>query len=399
MASETALINRALVRIGAQRITSLSDDTPQGQAVRDIWTDVRQSFLRSHPWNFATFRDKLALSVTGSISPRNTFGKPGPSGSRGIWLRTLQISEDPEYKIDASYRDAGGFIRSDASQLYSRTIHDITDMDRFEPLAREALMFKLVCELCVTLANSLDQLEAYTQLYDRALAEARKVDTADEVPTRILILDRALALLGDQRLYTQDKDGPQANVIRDVYKQMRQSLLRAHAWNFAIREGPLLQSADAGEGVSPRYTYFKPLIIDPTEEDPVGRGVWLRTVEVSGDSEYREPAVYRDYGNKIYSDAPNLYMRAVHDFDDENLLDPMFQEALTLKIAMHLAAPLQKPVGWNQLMEQRYEKALAQARSVDSLDNPPPRIPLDTWELGRFENAGGRFRLDSVYDI
>ena len=47
------IANLALVRIGAERITSLTDGSRNANEINAVFTLIRDEVLRSHPWNFA----------------------------------------------------------------------------------------------------------------------------------------------------------------------------------------------------------------------------------------------------------------------------------------------------------------------------------------------------------
>jgi len=65
------IVNLALVRLGATRITSLSDGTKNANEANAIYTLIRDEILRDHPWSFATRYQWLngvvenVLTVTG----------------------------------------------------------------------------------------------------------------------------------------------------------------------------------------------------------------------------------------------------------------------------------------------------------------------------------------------
>lgn len=63
---EADLCNRALARIGADRIRDTAEDTKQARACRAIYATTRDELLRLHPWNFAT-RSDLVPEDTGYV--------------------------------------------------------------------------------------------------------------------------------------------------------------------------------------------------------------------------------------------------------------------------------------------------------------------------------------------
>ena len=68
MASQTSIVNRALIKLGAQRITSIDDDDKQARIAKELWDTTRDLELSSHPWTFAKSRAELpALAGTPSF--------------------------------------------------------------------------------------------------------------------------------------------------------------------------------------------------------------------------------------------------------------------------------------------------------------------------------------------
>ena len=56
MPAETDIVNVALRKIGATAITALDDGSTNANIAQDLYDEIRDSLLRSHPWNFATKR-------------------------------------------------------------------------------------------------------------------------------------------------------------------------------------------------------------------------------------------------------------------------------------------------------------------------------------------------------
>jgi hypothetical protein len=58
--SDVSICNSALIKLGADRIISLSDDTKSGRVCREQYPKLKEDLLKSHPWNFAITRESLA---------------------------------------------------------------------------------------------------------------------------------------------------------------------------------------------------------------------------------------------------------------------------------------------------------------------------------------------------
>ena len=57
------ICNSALIKLGAGRITSLSDDSKAGKLCNEQYDKIRKQLLRSHPWNFAIRRKALTKTA------------------------------------------------------------------------------------------------------------------------------------------------------------------------------------------------------------------------------------------------------------------------------------------------------------------------------------------------
>lgn len=60
MPSETDFLNGALGKIGAAPIANIGDGTTNANWCKTFYVPLRQSWLRSHHWNFAEFRVELS---------------------------------------------------------------------------------------------------------------------------------------------------------------------------------------------------------------------------------------------------------------------------------------------------------------------------------------------------
>jgi hypothetical protein len=62
--TEIDVVNRALTKLGAQKITALTDNSPSASVMSDIVDPVRDQFLRDNTWNPAVERVVLAKDTT-----------------------------------------------------------------------------------------------------------------------------------------------------------------------------------------------------------------------------------------------------------------------------------------------------------------------------------------------
>lgn len=183
MASETGIVNVALRMIGQQPITSLTDGTPSANAANDIYEELRDDILRSHPWNFATKRQKLARSVTVPVFGFD-YAYPLPSD----WLRTISVHDNDAgvgtvVCQEEQIGDTGAIVAS-VENLYLRYIARVTDPNIMAADFRRVFECGLARDLSVVLASSNTLHEKYDRAYDRALARARSSDAMGGFPER-----------------------------------------------------------------------------------------------------------------------------------------------------------------------------------------------------------------------
>jgi len=61
------IVNRALGLLGAEFITSLTEDTKAARFSNELFDDTRDSIFRLHPWNSCIKRASLSLLTTTAI--------------------------------------------------------------------------------------------------------------------------------------------------------------------------------------------------------------------------------------------------------------------------------------------------------------------------------------------
>ena len=88
MPSETDIANVALRLVGGTRITSLTQATPNANAVNDIYSQIRDDMLE-YPWNFATQRVELA-----QVSTTPAFGFDFAYALPADWAYTISVHDN-----------------------------------------------------------------------------------------------------------------------------------------------------------------------------------------------------------------------------------------------------------------------------------------------------------------
>lgn len=177
--SDTSISNMALGRIGAKRISSLSDSTeatlPAIQC-RLHYEQTRDALIRSHVWRFAMARVELSENTEApAFEWDNAFDLPND------FLRHRSIYEDNNTAAKSvlrSYAIEGKQVLSNDSTVEFRYVKKVTDPTKFDPLFIEVLVLSLAIKLVMPLAQDRvlrrDLIEEMGPLMSRVRAMDRQ---------------------------------------------------------------------------------------------------------------------------------------------------------------------------------------------------------------------------------
>lgn len=186
MASVIQVANRALTKLGAARIISLSDDNKQARAVASCFDDLRDDELRAHRWQFAMKRTELA-----ALSEAPAYGYQYQYAVPADFLRIDMVDDRYPSAIMDNYIDAeylewtleGNVILTDiGSPLKLRYIAQVTDPNSWDSNFREALASRIAMEICEDLTQSDTKKTAASRDYQRAITQAVRIGAIEKPP-------------------------------------------------------------------------------------------------------------------------------------------------------------------------------------------------------------------------
>lgn len=179
--SEVTICNRALTRVGEARITSLDDQTAAARLCKEIYPQVRDEELQSHPWNFARRRATLV-----ALAQAPAFGWSAQYPLPDDYLRLLalngvevdQLSE--EFEVEG-YGDSDQVVLlCDADSAKIVYIKKVTDTSKFPPLFKKALSLSLAAEIATRIKDSQSLVESIIAERERiSMPRARVVDARE----------------------------------------------------------------------------------------------------------------------------------------------------------------------------------------------------------------------------
>ena len=173
--TDVTICNSALTKVGAQRISALSDNNDRARLCTEQYDKNRQNLLVSHPWKFA--RDRVALSASITAPAYGWAYKfPLPSDCLRVW----GTSTEPD-----DWTTEGRFLFSNSSEISINYIKDLTDESLFTPSFAEALACMIAEDISYALTKSSSLLENLQKKTKAAIAFARNQNGQEGVGDRI----------------------------------------------------------------------------------------------------------------------------------------------------------------------------------------------------------------------
>ena len=167
MPSVVDICNRALSRIGASRITSLTDEVEEARACNSAYTQIRDEVLRSAPWNSVSTRGTVAKNSTSpDFEYANSYQLPTDC------IRVLDVYISMPWVVE------GRSMLTDASDvpMYIRYVKQETDPNQYDPLLASTVAARLAMELAEELTQSNTKRQLAQSEWQELLRMAKNAD-------------------------------------------------------------------------------------------------------------------------------------------------------------------------------------------------------------------------------
>ena len=183
MASKVEIANRALTKLGADRILLLSDLSKEARVMNSMFDTVFDAELRRHRWKFAIKRAALpALADAPAWGYSYAYQLPAD------FLALVQVNDFylRGLKQKAPWSVESGQLLTDyPAPLKVRYIHRLDNISQADALFVEVLACKLAMEACETLTQSMQKREAAFSEYKFAVSEAVRLDAIENPPDEL----------------------------------------------------------------------------------------------------------------------------------------------------------------------------------------------------------------------
>jgi hypothetical protein len=176
--SAVELSAAALLKIGAQPISSFEDGTAEAECARRRYPITRDALLSAHPWSFARAQARLAPETEAPIAD-HARGFPLPPDH----LRTISVGAGDRGR-GLAYQVQGTRVLCDADEIvlsYQRR----PDEGEFPAFFVSLLVTRLAAEFCVPLTEGSSRAADLFRLAEAELRTARLVDSQQATPQRV----------------------------------------------------------------------------------------------------------------------------------------------------------------------------------------------------------------------
>lgn len=188
--------------------------------------------------------------------------------------------------------------------------------------------------------------------------------------SEVEICNRALVELHANPITSLADESEEGVACNATYDQLRDEVLRAHPWNFAIEQKKLQQNADA-----PLFDFNAAYNLP---ED------CLRVLRI--DTRYYR---FKIKGRELHTDAPGVNIEYIKKETDTTKFDPMFVTALVIRLKASLANPLTGSVQAASNYFVEYEQFLKDAKRRDGQEGTPDDVTADLWVDSRYNYPYG----------
>lgn len=342
--SWVAICNQALVKLGADRIDSLEENSRNAMICREILMPAHEGLLRLYPWNFALKEQGLPKDDqdTAFVLPQDCI--------KALWINN---------NLRLKFRIAGRRLFADVSAVNLTYIKQVYDPKLLDSAYIQALVYRLAADIAVPVSGNREVAALMEQLADKYLQQAIVACATEPYPLgwefELTVINRALMLLGADTVTSIYAPYRPVQIARESIDSVLAQILSLHNWKFASKHVSLT-------GVSVEGWFRSDLPAD-----------FIRVVRV-----LPKRALYRIQGRQLWSDHETVTLYYVFNADVEQLPEWLY-ELVALKLAQNMAFAVTKDGGMMQFLEAKFQEQLRICKNIDSQSASAPRLDEGSW--------------------
>jgi len=178
MLSDIDLSSRALIKLGANPISSFDEDSVEAEVSSTLYSSTRDALLSAYPWTFAYAQVALAkLTVTPIADYSYAYQLPAD------FLRAVSIGSGEEGR-GIEYRIAERRLHSNQDGINLTYIFR-PDESAWPPFFDQVMITRLSAEFCIPITESTSRNDVLARLADIEFARAKSIDSQQTSPSRV----------------------------------------------------------------------------------------------------------------------------------------------------------------------------------------------------------------------
>lgn len=151
------ICNRALIELGADTISSLTQNSTEASLCNEFLEDIIDEVLFEFNWICAIERKDLAMSTT---TPVSEYDYQYPLPSSPYCLRVIEmVGSTDDYRIE------GRNLLTNATSCSIKYIKRVIDPNMFSPSLAKCISYKLAVALCTKIKESRTNKKDLLELY------------------------------------------------------------------------------------------------------------------------------------------------------------------------------------------------------------------------------------------
>ena len=174
MATDVSICSNALLKLGAQPINDLSESSDRARLASNLYPSVRDSVLRSHPWNCCIKRVVLSPDTATPVFDFDyQFSLPDD------YERTLSVGETG---IEATFKIEGLKLLSDDNPCLLRYVARVENPAAWDSMLVTAMELAMAAAMAYAITQSASLRDSMRQELEMHMKRARAVDGQDDTP-------------------------------------------------------------------------------------------------------------------------------------------------------------------------------------------------------------------------
>lgn len=196
MSVEVDICTSAMIKLGAEPIQSLLDDTKEARLCRLQYPKARDAILRSAPWSFALKRIQLS-----PVAEELTFGDGNKFQLPQDCVKFVKLYAGEGYVSQDTYSIEGDFLISTLETIQGWYVSNDVEVEKFDPNFKEAVACALAADLAYAITQSNTLKQSLMQTAMLWVQEARSYNSQEITPENFRFDEFLDARRGGHALY------------------------------------------------------------------------------------------------------------------------------------------------------------------------------------------------------